>query len=152
MVDMKGFPDLPPLWLLLFMALAWGLARFAPLAETVDPLLQRFGMMMAGLGVAFIFWAAAWFWKKKTTIEPHHAPGTLIVEGPYRLSRNPIYLGMLLILFGQIMWLSALTPAILLPFFYTILTIRFAIPEEIALADTFGDEGVAYLEATRRWI
>ncbi len=149
---MKGFPDLPPLWLVLFMGLAWLLARFVPLVGTVDPLIQRFGMLLAGLGLLFIFWAALWFWKKKTTIEPHHTPGTLIVEGPYRLSRNPIYLGMILILSGQVLWLGALSPAFLIPLFLTVLTVRFAVPEERALEEAFGAEGRVYLKATRRWL
>lgn len=149
---MKGFPDLPPLWLILFMAVAWALARFLPLSESFDPLLQRFGVMVAGLGVLFIFWAAAWFWKKKTTIEPHHTPGTLIVEGPFRLSRNPIYLGMVLILSGQVIWLGAFSPAVLIPVFLLVLHLRFVVPEERALAETFAEEGRAYLEATRRWL
>ena len=111
---MKGFPDLPPLWLTLFMALAWAMARFVPLAGGPDVFVQRFGTVVAVLGLGFICWSAAWFWKKKTTIEPHHTPGTLIIEGPYRLSRNPIYLGMVLILSGQVMWFGALSPACLL--------------------------------------
>ncbi len=149
---MKGFPDLPPLWLVVFMVVAWALARFVPLSESFDPLLQRFGVMVAGLGMLFIFWAAAWFWKKKTTIEPHHTPGTLIVEGPFRLSRNPIYLGMILILSGQVVWLGALSPAFTIPVFLLVLSRRFVLPEEAALVETFGDDGRAYLDATRRWL
>ncbi|MEJ6388980.1 methyltransferase family protein [Gymnodinialimonas ulvae] len=149
---MKGFPDLPPLWLLLFMVAAWVLARFVPLSDSIDPLLQRFGVMVAGLGFVLIFWAAAWFWKKKTTIEPHHTPGTLIVEGPFRLSRNPIYLGMILILSGQVIWLSALSPVILIPALLLLFTRRFVLPEEAALVESFGAEGRAYIDATRRWL
>ena len=134
------------------MGLAWLLARFLPFVERVDPLMQKFGLLVAGLGVLFIFWAALWFWKKKTTIEPHHSPGTLIVEGPYRLSRNPIYLGMVLILSGVVLWLGALSPAVLIPLLLGVLTTRFAVPEERALVDRFGAEGQAYLEATRRWL
>jgi protein-S-isoprenylcysteine O-methyltransferase Ste14 len=149
---MKGFPDLPPLWLLLFMALAWAMARFVPLAGGPDALVQRFGMIVAVMGLGFIFWSAAWFWRKKTTIEPHHTPGTLIVEGPYRLSRNPIYLGMVLILSGQVIWFGALSPAILIPIFLLVLSRRFVLPEEAALIEAFGDEARAYLSATRRWL
>lgn len=149
---MKGFPDLPPLWLLAFMALAWLLARFAPLAHGTFALVQGAGVLIAVAGVAVIFWSAFWFWRKKTTIEPHHEPGHLIVEGPYRLSRNPIYLGMIVILAGQIIWLGALSPVVLVPIYLLILTARFIKPEEAALVAAFGDEGRAYLSATRRWL
>jgi protein-S-isoprenylcysteine O-methyltransferase Ste14 len=51
-----------------------------------------------------------WFWRKKTTIEPHHTPTALIVEGPYRLSRNPIYLALLALLAGYVLRLGSLGP------------------------------------------
>ncbi len=149
---MKGFPDLPPLWLLAFMALAWAVARFVPGAAVVSVAFQGAGMALAIGGVALIAWSGFWFWRKKTTIEPHHAPGTLIVEGPYRLSRNPIYLGMVLILTGQVLWLGALPSLVLPPIFLIVLTHRFAKPEEAALIAAFGAEAHRYLAATRRWI
>lgn len=113
---------------------------------------QPIGIGVAVLGLCVIGWSAHWFWRKKTTIEPHHTPGTLIVEGPYRLSRNPIYLGMVLILAGQVIWQGALLPLILPPILLMVLTKRFAEPEEASLLDAFGEEGRAYLMATRRWI
>ncbi len=149
---MKGFPDLPPLWLLAFMALAWLLARFVPLVGVQSTLLQLAGMALSAAGFALIGWSALWFWRKKTTIEPHHAPGTLIVEGPYRIGRNPIYLGMIAILTGQVLWLGALSPVILPPILLLILTARFAKPEEAGLIAAFGQEGRDYLSRTRRWI
>lgn len=149
---MKGFPDLPPLWLLAAMALAWAAARFVPILIAPPGPREAFGLVLVVVGVALIAWSAFWFWRKKTTIEPHHTPGTLIIEGPYRLSRNPIYLGMVLILTGQVIWLGALS-AILLPLVLLIvLTERFAKPEEEALIAAFGAEGRTYLAATRRWI
>ncbi len=150
--DMKGFPDLPPLWLAAFMVAAWAMARYVPLLSVPSGGLRGIGIFVAVTGCALVAWSAWWFWRKGTTIEPHHTPGTLIVEGPYRLSRNPIYLGLLLILSGQVIWLGALAPVVLLPVYFMILTTRFAKPEEENLVRTFGAEGQAYLAATRRWI
>lgn len=149
---MKGFPDLPPLWLVLFMAIAWALARFGPLAAAQSVGLQSLGIIVALAGLGLICWSALWFWRKRTTIEPHHMPGVLIVEGPYRLSRNPIYLGMVLILAGEVLWIGAVSPLVLPPIYLIVLTKRFAIPEEVVLLSTFGEEARAYLTATRRWI
>lgn len=149
---MKGFPDLPPLWLLAFMAVAWAMARLVPISVVTSNAVQVAGMGVAVAGLGLIFWSAWWFWRKKTTIEPHHSPGTLIVEGPYRLGRNPIYLGMVGILTGQVIWLGALSPVVLPPLLLWVLTARFAKPEEAALVAVFGEEGRAYLAATRRWL
>jgi protein-S-isoprenylcysteine O-methyltransferase Ste14 len=148
----KGFPDLPPLWLLLGLALAWLLAEYLPLVQLFGPVYQAVGLGLSGLGVALIFWSAWWFRAKRTTIEPHHAPSALIVEGPYRLSRNPIYLGLLAILTGAVAWHGALSP-LPLPFaFYWILTDRFIRPEEAALREAFGPEADRYIAETRRWL
>ena len=145
---LKGFPDLPPVWALGLAALAWGLARTVPILP-LPPGMGRL-MIVAGLGLGL--WAAWWFWRKRTTIEPHHAPGELIVEGPYRFSRNPIYLGMVAILTGVVVWLGALSAVAVPVAFAAILTRRFVEPEEAALRRAFGARAEAYLSATRRWL
>lgn len=150
--EMKGFPDLPPLWLFAFMAAAWGIAQAVPPSGANSDLMRIGGRICVGVGLGVIFWSAWWFWRKRTTIEPHHTPGTLIVEGPYRLSRNPIYLGLVLILWGYSCGLGSVLALVLTPIFIIVLTRRFAIPEERALVEAFGAEGEAYLAATRRWI
>ena len=99
-----------------------------------------------------IGWSAWWFWRKKTTIEPHHTPTALIVEGPYRLSRNPIYLALLVLLVGYVLRLGSLSPVLLPLLFFWVLTRRFIEPEEEALRRAFGDEAEAYLARTRRWL
>ncbi len=109
-------------------------------------------MVLALAGLALIGWAALWFWRKKTTIEPHHAPTALIVEGPYRLSRNPIYLGLLAILTGAVVWLGTLSAVPVPVAFAAILSRRFIEPEEATLRRAFGSEAERYLTATRRWL
>lgn len=149
---LKGFPDLPPVWLAGFMAAAWVIDRGMPLVEAFGPLYRVLGgvLMLAALGL--IGWSAWWFWRKKTTIEPHHTPSALIMEGPYRLSRNPIYLGLLALLTGYVLWLGSLAPVILPFAFHRVLTRRFIEPEEAGLRRLFGAEAHAYLERTRRWL
>lgn len=134
------------------MAAAWVMARVLPIVSFGSGPLRSLGAVVAVAGFALIAWSAFWFWRKRTTIEPHHAPGTLIVEGPYRLGRNPIYLGMVAILTGQVIWLGALSPVALPLLLLWVLTERFAKPEERAMLAAFGAEARAYLAATRRWL
>ncbi len=149
---MKGFPDLPPIWLLAFLGLAWVLAKGLPLVTLFGPIYQGLGWLMIPAGLVLILWSALWFRRRSTTIEPHHTPSALIVEGPYRFSRNPIYLAMLAILVGFVLIQGALSP-VLLPFlFHWVLTRRFIEPEEAALKAQFGPEAERYLTATRRWL
>jgi protein-S-isoprenylcysteine O-methyltransferase Ste14 len=149
---LRGFPDLPPVWLAGFLALAWLLDRGLPLVEAFGPVWRAAGGLVALASLGLIAWSAFWFWRRRTTIEPHHTPSALIVEGPYRLSRNPIYLGLLGLLTGYVLWLGALSPVVLPFAFHMILTRRFIEKEEALLRRLFGAEAHAYLERTRRWI
>ena len=149
---MKWFPDLPPIWLLGFMLAAWALARVLPLAEFDAAALRLVGQGLALAGVALIVWSAIWFRRKRTTIEPHHVPKALIEEGPYAWSRNPIYLAMALILAGEVLWLGALLPFVLLPLFILVIDRRFAGPEEEGLRSAFGAQGEDYIARVRRWL
>ena len=143
----RGFPDLPPIWAAGMALGAWALAWTVPLAAL--PSAPAWPSIAAGVGL--ILWAAWWFRVRRTTIEPHRAPRALIVEGPFRVNRNPIYTGMTLILFGWAFLLgaaSALLPAALFPL---LITRRFIPGEEAALRQAFGAEAEAYFAATRRW-
>jgi protein-S-isoprenylcysteine O-methyltransferase Ste14 len=148
---LRGFPDLPPIWLGGFLAAAWALDRGLPLVQAFGPLLRAAGVVLMLGAAGLILWSALWFWRKRTTIEPHHPPTALIVEGPYRLSRNPIYLALLGILTGYVMVLGTLGPALLPVAFAHVLTRRFIAPEEKTLRRIFGAEAEAYLARTRRW-
>jgi hypothetical protein len=91
--------------------------RGLPLVEAFGPVYQVAGGLLMLAALALIAWSALWFWRKKTTIEPHHTPTALIVEGPYRLSRNPIYLALLMFWWATSAPWGLLGPVIL-PFAY----------------------------------
>ncbi|GFE63645.1 methyltransferase family protein [Litoreibacter roseus] len=148
---MKGFPDLPPLWLLLFLALNWAIAKAIP-GNPGSRFLDTLSWGLIGIGLLLIGWSALWFWRRKTTIEPHHTPDALIVEGPYKVSRNPIYLAFVIILIGAVIGRGQPLNLVLVPFFFGVLSRRFVLPEEAALRAAFGDEATLYFERTRRWL
>ncbi len=149
---MKGFPDLPPIWFAGFCIVGWFLARELPLVMAFGPVFRLSGLVLIATGLAVIGWSALWFLKMKTTIEPHHDPSVLITEGPFRFSRNPIYLAMVAMLTGFVLWLGALSAVLLPGLFISVLTIRFILPEEARLVDAFGLEARRYMQVTRRWL
>ncbi len=145
----------PPLALAAVTALAMaGLAFVSPGLDVAVPS-HRF---VAGL----LFIAGAWvalegvlvFRRHRTTVNPL-APGhssTLVASGIYRWSRNPMYLGMLLVLAGWGAWLANAASACLLPAFVLYLN-RFQIgPEERALRAKFGAAFEQYARSVRRWL
>lgn len=149
---MKHFPDLPPIWMLGAMALSWVLTQMVPILKLSSLGLRWLGLFWMLLAALLVLWAAFWFWRKKTTIEPHKTAQTLIVGGPFWLTRNPIYLAMVVAAAGVGLYLGSLSgmfPVIVLA---VVLHRRFVLPEEAGLKTAFGAEAEAYFEKTRRWI
>jgi len=146
----KNFPDLPPVWTIsaigLIYLLNWAVPYFL-----FDFPNAWVGYGFIAIGICLILWSVLCFLRKKTTIEPHYSATTLVIEGPYKISRNPMYLGLVIICFGCVFNVG--NPLGFLPLIglIWILHTRFVIPEEKGLLKTFGKEAETYIEATRRW-
>jgi len=94
------------------------------------------------------------FFQNKTTIDPR-VPETataLVTAGVYRISRNPMYLGLLLLLLSVAIYLGTLTAAIVVPAFVWFMTEFQIKPEEEKLSEIFGEAYRDYLTRVRRWI
>ncbi|MGB5599733.1 MAG: isoprenylcysteine carboxylmethyltransferase family protein, partial [Thiothrix litoralis] len=100
------------------------------------------------------FWSLGLFFRAHTTFNPIHPERTqaLVTQGPYRYTRNPMYVGMLIILLGWSIWLGSISPFLLLPLFVWVLTKQQIIPEEKILEQTFGDAYLAYKRRVSRWL
>ncbi|MEL6584162.1 MAG: isoprenylcysteine carboxylmethyltransferase family protein [Pseudomonadota bacterium] len=145
------FPDLPPIWLAAFMAAVIVMDTTLPSLSMEPGLLRPIGFLMMAAGVGLIFWAGKQFFTQKTPIEPGHTPKTLLKTGPFALNRNPIYTGFVIILVGFSVSTGVLWGCVLAILYVQIITKRFILGEEAALAEAFGEEGRRYLSETRRW-
>jgi protein-S-isoprenylcysteine O-methyltransferase Ste14 len=148
----KGFPDLPPIWWAGSIALIYLAKWVLPAWHLEADLLTLVSRIVFYAALAIIAWSAIWFWRKKTPIEPHHTPKTLIVQGPYGLSRNPIYLALVMLTVASALGNGSVLGIGFAAVLWLILDRRFAAKEEALLVQTFGDEAKAYLQKTRRWI
>jgi protein-S-isoprenylcysteine O-methyltransferase Ste14 len=79
-------------------------------------------------------------------------PAALVVDGPFRWTRNPMYLGGVVILLGVAWLLGSLMPFLVIPLFLVLVQKTFIHVEERMLAERFGDEYAAYRDRVRRWI
>ena len=145
---------LPPPVVALLVALAmWGLARVASLPG--EPSLRvSMALALAAVGVAFSVSGARAFRKAKTTKNPMkpQAASSLVIAGVYKLTRNPMYLGLSLMLLGWAVFLWSAW-ALLGPIVFIAYISRFQIaPEERVLATLFGAEYSAYKAKVRRWL
>src|SRR5215211_8950746 len=88
----------------------------------------------------------------KTTFEPGENPSSLVVECPYSYSRNPIYLGLLLVIAGVAITLSSLTALVAPLIFYLVVNSIVILFEEKKLLKNFGPSYESYRKSVRRWI
>ncbi|MEO6867186.1 MAG: isoprenylcysteine carboxylmethyltransferase family protein [Gaiellales bacterium] len=158
--DPGGFRPriLPPFWAGIIagaMLAIDGLCRSLNLAQleagTLDQLTTTSYVLFAA-GVVLSAWAALGFSRVHTPIEPGYVPLALLTSGPYRISRNPIYLGMLLTLLAWAAWLGQ--PLTLLGplMFIVVIQRRIIRHEERMLSEQFGEQYAAYRGRVRRWL
>lgn len=103
-------------------------------------------------GVILNLWADSLFKKLNTTVKPDQRPSVLIDYGPFKISRNPMYLGMTLMLIGAGIILGSITSFIGAIFFIAAMEYYFIPEEEKAMQETFGDEYVKYKDKVKRWL
>ncbi|SFO42183.1 Protein-S-isoprenylcysteine O-methyltransferase Ste14 [Roseovarius lutimaris] len=145
--------DLPPVWLLAFLGVAWAQATYLPMwLDFGGAWSDLVGGLLVGGGVLLIALAASEFRRFRTTIVPHRDAERLIQSGIFTRSRNPIYLGDALILAGFILRWDAVLALPLIPVFVWIIEKRFIIPEEDRLRRKFRMDFAKYCEKTRRWV
>ena len=145
----KTIPPVYFLAALLFMAV---LAYLMPVAHLIYVPLRLCGgvFILAGLAITT---TAAWAFKHANTpIRPFELATTLVITGIYRYTRNPMYLGMLIMLVGTWIALGKLSPVFVIPIFFFILLEGFVKPEEEVLEKIFGDKYRDYKSSVRRWI
>lgn len=92
------------------------------------------------------------FAQEGTTIFPNEKPSTLITDGAYRYSRNPMYLAMVVGLLGLWPLTGGYSPALIVLLFAAIIQHRFILKEETNLTEAFGDDYQSYKASVRRWI
>jgi protein-S-isoprenylcysteine O-methyltransferase Ste14 len=142
--------DLPPVWFLLSIVCIWIGKITIPVMHIPFGKVGSGGITCAGLALGI--WATIWFYRKRTPIEPFHTPKAFIVEGPYRLSRNPIYLAMVSFSAAATLWTGSVVGIVTTPLLWLILDRRFVRQEERVLHATFGGQAEVFFRATRRWL
>jgi len=144
----------PPLVALVIATAMWSISTLGP-SLPLAPIVRQVAVVALGvLGVGFDLLGVLTFLRSKTTVNPLHPDKTsaLVTTSVYRLTRNPMYLGLLLLLAAWGIHLSALWP-FLGPVLFVLYINRFQIaPEERMLRRLFGDGYAAYAARVRRWL
>ena len=155
MSKMFAFLNISKYPFILMLALLFGQLVFGRFVGFAGALGRTTGLIAAlclVLGILFVLIAAFQFHRRKTTVDPTQSPQHLVTTGLFRFSRNPMYVGMLLILFTQP--LLALRPQLFLfTLAFFLIMNYFIIPrEERVIQAVFGDAYRTYQTKTRRWL
>jgi protein-S-isoprenylcysteine O-methyltransferase Ste14 len=143
---------LPLAWLALaFMATA-ALHRWCPVVTLVPNPLHWIGLIFIIPGLALLLHSGLSFIRAKTGLVPFSKASSLVTHGFFRFSRNPMYLGMVILLLGTAIYLGSVGAFPPLIVFAWIIDHQFIRNEEIFLAQTFGEDYRAYMRQVRRWI
>jgi len=143
---------LPPTYLLVGMLMMLGLHYLFPITQWVPKPWILLGFVPLGFGIGLNIIADRMFSQARTTVNSLGEPSVMISEGVFSMSRNPMYLGMALVLLGVAVLLGSLSPLLIIPIFVWLITIKFIKFEENMLAEKFGARWLEYARRVRRWI
>lgn len=141
----------PPIWMFIFIAISGSATILYPSMRIAhQPVL---GVMLTVAGAGLGFWAFGVFRKEGTEIKPTSTSNKkLVIRGPYRFTRNPMYLCLVLFSLGIALWAGALA-MLAVPVLVFAMTNWVHIPfEEAKMRHQFGSAFSDYERAVRRWI
>jgi protein-S-isoprenylcysteine O-methyltransferase Ste14 len=144
----------PPVIALICAALAWILAHFTPGLGYLVPARIPIIVLLVLIGLALEISGLMSFRKAKTTFNPL-APGrskSIVQNGPYQFTRNPMYLGMFFNLLGLCVYFENPLTLVAVVVFVAYITRFQIIPEERILLAKFGDSYAQYTRSVRRWL
>lgn len=150
--DNPGIHIPPPIYVAAIIALALGITEFYPLALPYYPPMLWSGYLIVAVGIVNLLLCAWQFHRHETDIRPHKPASCMIMAGPYRYSRNPIYLSFLLLQLGYGLAIQQPWVILMLPISYLVLRYHVVANEEAYLKRKFGEDYEEYRAQVRRWL
>lgn len=150
--DNSGVKVPPPFFYVIPFCLGLLLHRFHPLPVLAGRMPAVLGLVLAVAGMLLVGTAMSFFFRARTSPLPIKPTTAIVATGPYRFTRNPMYVGLTLLYVGLALWVDTLWPLFFLPVALFMVQ-RFVIArEERYLESKFGDEYRRYKDRVRRWV
>ena len=149
---MRAQQVMPTTYLLVSILGMIALHWLIPLGTIIPSPWNLLGLLPLVAGVALNLLADRAFHVAQTTVKPLEKPTALIRDGVFRFSRNPMYVGFVLVLLGIACLLRSVTPFIVIPIFGVWMDRLFITAEEANLKESFGEAWVQYSARVRRWM
>jgi len=123
-----------------------------PIKQFINYPYNFMGFLFFVIGGILNIWTDQLFKKNKTTVKPLEKPSAFIQTGPFKISRNPMYLGMTILLIGIGFVLGSIISFVGFILFIIAMEIAFITQEEKSMQEQFGQEYLAYKKKVGRWI
>lgn len=150
---MKPLQKIMPLgYLLVALSLMVILHYLFPLLTVIPAPLTRVGAAVVLCGLVILALPARSFTRAGTPLLPFKPATSLVTGGMYRFSRNPMYLGMVIVLAGVAILLGTLTPFLIIALFISVIQEVYIRHEEAFLESLFGETYRQYRARVRRWL
>lgn len=153
--DFTGRPNAipwPPILLVAGIAFGMLLGVLLPLPVAIPASLRVAGFVLLAIGLAFDLAAIFWMSRARTNILPHKPAGALLISGPFRLTRNPIYVGNTIALAAMALAFSNLWYGVAAAVMAVLVHHLAILREEAHLAARFGKAWDDYAARTPRWL
>lgn len=154
-IEHPGVRFPPPLLYVGSLGLAAILHRVWPVPLWPGPrpvALLILAYLLLGVGLVWMQWGLITFRRARTAIFPHYPASRLVMTGPYRFGRNPMYLGMTAVYWGVGLWINTFWALVLFPVVIFLLLRHVIHREERYLASAFGQEYAEYCRVVPRWL
>jgi len=142
----------PVVYLLTSLILIAFVQLFLPLYQYVQPPLSYAGIIVVFAGIGLSAISAGMFVKADTGLIPFEEATALVTDGIFRFTRNPMYVGMFLMVFGAAFLMGSVGALIPWLMFVLIIRFNFVNGEERFMEATFGQQYLDYKSRVRRWI
>ena len=143
---------LPPVYVIATFLIMLCLHKFVPIKTIIPISFHAIGMVFIVVGAVSIVSSAGLFRKMGTPVKPFEQSTVLVTTGFFKFTRNPMYLGMTMILIGVAIRLGTLSSFIPIPIFVWWIQTQFIKREEVFLEGIFGQQYLNYKAKVRRWL
>jgi protein-S-isoprenylcysteine O-methyltransferase Ste14 len=150
--DRAGVIAPPPLIYAAVFAVGYGLDRYYPVSLRPDDSAGWLGWAIFAAGLGVLALGGAYLNRAGTSVSPYRPTITLVTAGPYRYSRNPLYIALTLTYLGAAVVVNTVWPVMLLPGLLLVMQWAVISREERYLERRFGQEYRRYRARVRRWL
>jgi protein-S-isoprenylcysteine O-methyltransferase Ste14 len=150
--DNPGVVAPPPVIYAVPLAAGLYLNRANPFPVMPEQFAWWIGVALIAVAVVLDLSAFVQFWRKHTPLMPYKPTTAIVQSGPFRITRNPIYLALTIGYVGIALVMNTAWPLLVLPLVLVVMHRGVILREELYLAQKFGDEYLSYKTRVRRWI